>query len=152
LDSVWFLVGFFLIHLVAYVVAGMVSQLFSQDIYGEEGVLSGYVRDVGKPEERRRQGLVMVPAQLIRAVLMALVLLLILEPLEAMGYGQRALFLGGLMFVYTDIAAAVPFTNTIEGLVYLEPGLVSRSAFWKVQAEGIIYAILFGLGASWLLF
>lgn len=152
MEYVWFFIGFFLIHLVAYVVAGVISQLFSRQVYGDDGVLAGYLRDVDKPEERRRQGLVMVPAQLIRAVLMALVLLPILEPLEEMGFGLRALFLSGLMFVYTDIAAAVPFTNTIEGLVYLEPRLVRPSVFWTVQAEGIIYATLFGLTAAWLLF
>lgn len=152
MEYLWFFIGFFAVHLVAYVVAGLLSQMFSQDVYGEEGVLSGYLRDLSRPDERQRQGLVMVPAQLARAVLMALVLVPLLEPLREMSFGLRGLFLGGLMFVYSDIAAAVPFTNTIEGLVYLKPELVSRSAFWTVQAEGIIYAVLFGLGATWILF
>jgi hypothetical protein len=56
------------------------------------------------------------------------------------------------MFVYADLASAIPFPNTIEGLVYLEEKYVRLDSFLTIQFEAVVYSLLFGLSAGWLLF
>jgi hypothetical protein len=150
---VWFSSGFFAVHLAAYVIAGVVTQLWSKDIYhGPDALLAPVLRDVSGEAERLRQGKLMVPAQLVRALLMSVVLYPLLDALGDLASPVRALVLGGLMLVYADVASASPFPNTIEGLVYLRERFVTASAFWRLQSEAVIYSALFGLGAAWLLF
>jgi hypothetical protein len=150
---VWFSLGFFVVHLGAYVVAGVLTQMWSKDIYhGRDALLHPVLRDVSEEAERQRQGRLMLPAQLLRAVLMSVVLYPLLDALGAFAYPTRAAVLGGLMLVYADIASASPFPNTIEGLVYLRARFVTASAFWRLQSEAVIYSVLFGASAAWLLF
>lgn len=154
LRFVWFTLGFFAIHLVSYTVAGVVSQLYSKELYrGPDAVLEPMLRDVYEDETaQRRQGMLMVPAQLARAVLMAAVLFPLLDALGELSVAVRAVVLGGLMFVYADLAAATPFPNTIEGWVFLKPRYLTREAVWKISSEAAIYSVLFGVAASVLLF
>lgn len=154
MDYVWFTLGFFAIHLVAYVVAGVLNQqLLSKEIYGgEQPLFAPFFRNVDAPDERRRQGRLMIPAQLARAVLMAIVLFPLLPAIGDLSFGVRFAFLAGLMFVYTDLAAATPFANNIEGLVYLKPRFTTRDVFWRIQAEAIVYSLIFGVSAAVLLF
>ena len=150
---VWFSLGFFAVHLGAYVVAGVLTQLWSKDIYhGDDALLHPVLRDVTEDDERRRQGRVMLPAQLLRALLMSVVLYPLLDALGELAYPVRSVVLGGLMLIYADVASASPFPNTIEGLVYLRRRFVTASAFWRLQSEAVIYSLLFGAVAAWLLF
>lgn len=154
MDYVWFTLGFFVIHLIAYVVAGVLNQqLLSKEIYGgEQPLFAPFFRTWDEPDERRRQGRLMVPAQLARAVLMAIVLFPLLPAIADLSFGMRFAFLAGLMFVYTDLAAATPFANNIEGLVYLKPRFTTSDVFWRIQAEAIVYSLIFGGSAAVLLF
>ena len=147
-----FVAGFTIIHTLAYTVAGVVELQFADYIYGGEDRRVDFVRDMTIPEESSRVGLVFLPAQLARGVLMAVVLLPLLSAIGDLTYGIRVAFLAGLMFVYADLASAVPFPNTIEGLVYLEEEYVSRDAFLTIQFEAVVYSLLFGLSAGWFLF
>jgi hypothetical protein len=36
--------------------------------------------------------------------------------------------------------------------VYLRERYITASAFWRLQSEAVIYSLLFGLAAAWLLF
>ena len=47
------------------------------------------------------------------------------------------------MFVYADLASAVPFPNTLEGLVYLQPPYVSRPVFLRISVEAVVYSVAF---------
>ena len=154
MDYVWFTLGFFLIHLGCYVTAGVLNQqLLSKRIYGgEQALFAPFFRNVEEPEERRRQGKLMIPAQFGRAVLMSIVLFPLLPAIGDFSFGTRFAFFAGLMFVYADLAAATPFSNNIEGLVYLKRRFTSKDVFWRVQSEAIVYSLLFGALASWLLF
>ena len=149
----WFSLGFFLIHLGAYVVAGVLTQLWSKDLYhGPDALLAPVMRDVSEEAERLRQGKLMVPAQLVRALLMSVVLYPLIDPIGGLDFPVRFAVLGGLMLIYADIASASPFPNTIEGLVYLRQRFINPSAFWRLQSEALIYSVLFGAFAAWLLF
>jgi len=147
-----FVAGFTVIHTLAYTVAGLIELQFADFIYGGEDRRVDFVRDVTIPEESSWVGRAFLPAQLARGVLMAIVLLPLLGAIEDLTYGIRVAFLAGLMFVYADLASAVPFPNTIEGLVYLQEKYVSRDAFLAIQFEAVVYSLLFGLSAGWFLF
>ncbi len=56
------------------------------------------------------------------------------------------------MFVYTDLAAAVPFSHNLEGFVYLKSRYVKRDLLWKLYLEMVIYSLIFGAAAGWFLF
>lgn len=49
------------------------------------------------------------------------------------------------MFVYADFASAIPFSNTIEEIVYLKKEFVKKRVFWTIQLEAILYSLMFGL-------
>ena len=59
--------------------------------------------------------------------------------------------MSSLMFIYADLASAVPFSNTIEGFVYLKKEFVQKRVFWIIQMEAIMYSVMFGLLSAWLL-
>jgi uncharacterized membrane protein YvlD (DUF360 family) len=103
-------------------------------------------------KENLRVAKLLVPAQFIRGILMSLVLYPILPYLETLNFGMKFLFMGGIMFVYADFASAIPFSNTIEGKVYLEKQFVEKKVFWAIQFEAIMYSIIFGLLSAGFLF
>ncbi len=94
----------------------------------------------------------LVPSQILRAVLMSVVLYPIIPFLQELSFLMQFLFMGGLMFVYADFASAIPFSNTIEGIVYLKKKFVEKKVFWTIQLEAIIYSVLFGLLSALFLF
>ena len=153
MEYVWFSLGFVAIHLGVYIVAGALTLQFTKDLYtGDNALFTPFLRDVQVPEEKTRQGIVIWPAQLARGLLMSIVLYPILGPLAELSPGARFGFLAALMFVYTDLAAATPFSNNIEGLVYLKKRFTRPDAFWRIQSEAILYSTLFGALATWTLF
>lgn len=48
--------------------------------------------------------------------------------------------------------SACPFSNTIEGLVYMKKRFVQKSVFLKITSEAVVYSLLFGGFGAWLLF
>ncbi|MEX1335286.1 MAG: hypothetical protein AB1Z66_08310 [Candidatus Limnocylindrales bacterium] len=154
LEYLVFSLGFFVIHLVLYVAAGWFTLRFvSGDLYqGEGALLTTFMRDGSDP--RQQAGLMgrLLAAQAVRALLMSVVLYPLLGPIGELPFELRALFLGGLMLVYADLASAVPFPNTLEGLVYLQPRFVSRPVFLRISVEAVIYSVAFGILAGWFLF
>ena len=55
------------------------------------------------------------------------------------------------MFVYADFCSAIPFANTVEGLIYLKPRYVKKALFWTIQLEAVLYSVMFGAAVSWFL-
>ncbi|MGM0401128.1 MAG: hypothetical protein ACQEQT_07500 [Chloroflexota bacterium] len=143
--SLWFI----LVHTGAYVIAGMLALNISKDLYHGKDRLLDFVSD---SNESKRLKTWFIPAQLLRGLLLSIVLYPVLGALGHLSFGLRFAFMAGLMFVYTDFASAVPFPHNIEGFVYLRHRYLSRKAFWKLQFEIVIYSLMFGLLASWLLF
>ncbi|MGK7393519.1 MAG: hypothetical protein ACNS62_03065 [Candidatus Cyclobacteriaceae bacterium M3_2C_046] len=101
--------------------------------------------------ESKRIAKLLLPSQLIRAVLMSVVLYPVLPFLRDMSFGLQFVFMASLMFVYADFASAIPFSNTIEGIVYLKKEFVKKRVFWTIQLEAIIYSLTFGLLSAWIL-
>jgi len=104
------------------------------------------------PKEAAKVNIKIIPIQLIRAIFMSVVLYPVIGRLAELSFGLRFAFMGGLMFVYADFCSSIPFSNTLEGLIYMKSEFTKTKIFWTIQMEAIIYSIIFGVSASWLLF
>lgn len=145
--------GFFILaHFIAYIIAGVITYRFSKDLYEGKDRLLDFLKDMAIDEHNAEVGKYSLLAQIFRGFLLSIVLFPILNSLEALNFLTRAIFFAGLMFIYTDLASAMPFPDSIEGFVYLKKKYLKASAFWIMQAEMIIYSVTFGLLASWLVF
>ena len=143
---------FFVIHTIVYYIAGAINYQFSKKLYGgKDQLYKSFLRNMSDPSEVLNVNKKIIPTQLVRAVLMSVVLYPVLGVLGDLSFGFRFLFFGGIMFVYADFCSAIPFSNTLEGLIYMKPEFVKKKVFWTIQMEAIIYSLLFGLAASWLL-
>lgn len=144
---------FFIAHFTSYLVAGFIDLQLAGKMYkGKDRLYKDFFRDMNNQKESLRIAKLLIPSQLVRAILMSAVLYPILPFLLTLSFWQQCIFMGSLMFVYADFSCAVPFSNTIEGLVYLKSEFVKKRVFWTIQLEAIIYSILFGLLSAWLLF
>jgi len=143
---------FAVIHTVSYTVAGMIALPLSKSVYEGPGRLLDYLKDMADPQEKQSVQRRVLPMQLVRGVLLSVVIYPILGPVGELSFLLRFLFFGGLVFVYTDLASADPFPCNIEGYVYIKDRYRSSSTFAKMQAEMLIYSVLFGLAVSAFLF
>jgi hypothetical protein len=153
MEYIRFTLLFFLIHTIAYYIAGIINYQFSGKLYGgRDQLYKSFLRNMSDPKEAGGVNKKILPVQMIRAVLMSVVLYPVIGYLGELSFGLRFLFMGGLMFIYADFCSAIPFSNTLEGLIYMKPEYVKSRIFWTIQMEAIIYSILFGLAAGWFLF
>lgn len=137
---------FFILHFFCYNIAGVIDFHLAQKMYvGKERLYKSFFRDMNDKKEKMRIAKLLIPSQFIRAILMSLVLYPILPFLNQLSFELKFIFMSSLMFVFTDLASAIPFSNTIEGLVYLKKEFVEKKVFWIIQLEAIIYSLLFGL-------
>ncbi len=144
---------FFVIHFVCYMIAGAIDLRLAKKMYsGKDRLYKSFFRDMSNNKEVSRIGKLLFPAEFVRAILMSIVLYPILPFLQELSFTIQLFFMGGLMFVYADFASAIPFSNTIEGIVYLKKEFVEKKAFWTIQLEAIIYSVLFGLLSALFLF
>jgi hypothetical protein len=144
---------FFAIHFICYIIAGVIDMQLGKKMYeGKNRLYKSFFRNMQDKKESQRIAKLLLPSQFIRGILMSAVLYPVLPFLGELSFGMQFLFMGGLMFVYADFSSAIPFSNTIEGFVYLKKEFVEKRVFWTIQLEAIIYSILFGWLSSWLLF
>ncbi|MFO7710214.1 MAG: hypothetical protein R6V53_00450 [Candidatus Woesearchaeota archaeon] len=135
---------FVLAHTLCYVLAGVLDLQLAKKIYSGKDRLFKSLRDMNDPEESRRIARLLVPSQVARGLLMSIVLYPILPYLLELSFLTRFIFISSLMFIYTDFSSAVPFSNTIEGIVYLKKEFVQKKVFWTIQLEAIMYSLMFG--------
>jgi hypothetical protein len=147
LFSLWFI----LLHTAIYTIAGAIALRISKDLYEEKNRLLDFLRDMSVESENKYVAKRFFPAQILRGLLMSIVLYPILGFLGEMHILLRMAFFGTLMYIYTDIASAVPFPHNIEGFVYLKERYRKKGFTWKLHLEILLYSILFGILAGWLL-
>lgn len=147
-----FSLTFFLIHFVCYVIAGVIDLQLAGKMYsGKNRLYKSFFRDMDDQKESNRVARLLIPSQFIRAILMSLVLYPLIPFLVEQSFGLQFIFMASLMFVYADFASAIPFSNTIEGIVYLKKEFVEKRVFWTIQLEAVLYSIMFGLLSAWIL-
>ncbi len=143
---------FFAIHLTCYIIAGVIDFQIAKKMYsGKNRLYKSFFRDMDDSIESNRIAKLLLPSQFIRGIIMSIVLYPILPLLGELNFWMQFVFMASLMFVYADFASAIPFSNTIEGIVYLKKEFVEKRVFWTIQLEAIIYSVLFGLLSAWLL-
>lgn len=152
LDYLIFIVGFTVIHTVAYVVAGAVDLKISENLYSGEDRLVDFHRNMSNKKQSSHVEKYFIPAQLVRGFLMAIVLLPIFGMLGDISFILRFAFLAGIMIIYADLASANPFSHNIEGFVYLKEGYIDTKFLPVLYFETFTHGILFGLLSAWLLF
>ena len=153
IEYISFSLLFFVIHLVCYVIAGIIDLQLAKKVYsGKNRLFKSFFRDMDDKKESNRIGLLLIPYQFIRAILMSVVLYPVLPFIKELSFAMQFIFMASLMFVYADFASAIPFSNTIEGIVYLKKEFVRKRIFWTIQLESVLYSVLFGLLAAWILF
>ncbi len=144
---------FFVIHIVCYIIAGVIDFQLAQKMYsGKNRLYKSFFRDMDNKKESMRIAKLLIPSQFVRGIIMSMVLYPILPYLGELSFVIQFVFMASLMFVYADFASAIPFSNTIEGIVYLKKEFVAKRVFWTIQFEAILYSLLFGLLSAWLLF
>lgn len=112
---------FVAVHLVCYIIAGVIDLQLAKKIYkGKDRLYRSFFRNMEDKQESNRVAKLLLPSQFIWGILMSLVLYPILPYLKELSFGMQSLFLGGLMFVCADFSSAIPFSSTIEGIVYLK--------------------------------
>ena len=146
--SLWFT----LIHVLSYMIAGMLALRISKDIYDGKSRLMDYLRDMSDEKESKNVHRWFIPGQIVRGLLLSIVLYPILLPLGDLSFGVRFLFFAGLMFVYTHVACAAPCPDNIEGLIYMKDRYIKKPSFFKFQFEMAIYSLLLGFLVSFFLF
>ena len=152
IDYIYFSLLFFIIHLVCYVIAGVIDLQLAKKMYsGKNRIFKSFFRDMEDDKENKRIAKLLIPSQFIRAIFMSLVLYPILPLLKDLSFEIQFIFMASLMFVYADFASAIPFSNTIEGIVYLKKEFVKKRVFWTIQLEAILYSLMFGLLSAWFL-
>ncbi len=152
MEYIKFSLLFMLVHTGAYFIAGMLAYRISRDLYQGENRLLDFLKDMSNESENARVAKLTLPMQLVRGLLLSIVLYPIIGLLGDLSYILRFVFLAGLMFVYTDFASAIPFPHNIEGIIYMKDRYLKKSAFWKLQFEMIVFSLLFGAVAAWILF
>ncbi len=144
---------FFAIHFVCYMIAGVIDLQLAKKMYsGKNRLYRSFFRDMDDKKESMRIARLLIPIQFVRGIVMSMVLYPILPYLGELSFVMQFVFMASLMFVYADFASAIPFSNTIEGIVYLKKEFVEKRVFWTIQFEAILYSIMFGLLSAWLLF
>ena len=153
MEYIRFTLLFFVIHTITYYIAGLINYQFSKRLYGgRDQLYKPFLRNMADTSEAIGVNKKIIPVQLIRAIFMSAVLYPVIGFVGDLSFGIRFLFMGGLMFVYADFCSAIPFSNTLEGVIYMKPEFVKPRVFWTIQMEAIIYSVIFGLATSWLLF
>ena len=152
MDYLIFILGFTLIHMAAYTIAGALTLKISKEVYEGKSRLMIYLRDMSDEQERGHVQTMFLPAQLLRGILMSLVLLPILPALGELSFVLRSTFLGGLAFIFTHLSSASPCPDNIEGYVYMKERYFNKSTFLKFQGEMLLYSVVFASFTAWLLF
>lgn len=145
--SFWFIV----IHTAAYTIAGAAALRFSGDLYRGKDRLYDFQRDMDDPAESKHVQKWFLPAQLLRGLLFSVVFYPALGVLSGLSFPLAFLFVFGLLFVFNDMGCANPFPHNIEGQVYMKERYLRKRKLWKLYFETFVYALLGGVGISWLI-
>jgi hypothetical protein len=137
------------IHVVTYIGVGVLAYIFlTRDFFNTSNVLVAQV--MRTPEDPKLWSHVtrwMLPFQVIRGVLIAVVLYPFLSTLRSWNYWKRVATIGGLYVVLGQWASTVAGSGTIEGWLILRPEFTSANIVIKAMIEGFVQGLAL---ATWL--
>lgn len=137
-------------HAVTYFLAGSIAyQLLTKKLYtGPDPLFASYMRTEADPALWSHVMTWLLPANLLRGVLMAAALYPFLGMLTSWPLFKRFLSVSALYLIFGFWAAAGAVPGNLEGLVYLRPEFTVRVHF-LVQPEIIGQGLAFGLWLAW---
>ncbi len=149
----WFAVRVTVAQAVTYIVAGIIAYpLFTRQFFeGASPLLAPLMRLPTEPELWSHVTRWMLPAQIVRGILMAGALYPFLGALQSWSFTKRFLSLASLYVVLGQWTSPVAGASTIEGWVILRPEFTTPHIVSRVIPEGLIQGLAFGAWlARWL--
>ena len=119
--------------------------LLTKDLFEDpDSVLARIYRTQAEPELWDAVYVWIVPVQIVRAFLIALVLYPFYDTLNAWGYWKRFISIAGLLVLLGHLAGS---SGIIEGLYMLRPEFVTPEILFRSLPEPIVQGVLI---AAWL--
>lgn len=149
----WFAVKVTVAQAVTYIVAGMIAYplLTRQFLEGSSPLLAPLMRLPSEPELWSHVLRWMLPAQVLRGILIAGALYPFLSTLQAWSCTKRFLSIASLYVVIGQWTSPVAGASTIERWVILRPEFTTPYIVLNVIPEGLIQGLGFGAWlARWL--
>lgn len=149
----WFAVKVTVVQTVTYIAAGIIAYpLFTRQFFeGSKPLLAPLMLLPSEPALWGNALKWMLPAQILRGVLIAGALYPFLKTLQSWSFMKRFLSLASLYVVIGQWTSPVAGASTIEGWVFLRPEFTTLYVVLNVIPEGLIQGLGFGAWlARWL--
>ena len=141
-------------HVVTYIGVGVVAYaLLTHEFFDNpNGLAARVMRTPAEPALWNHVARWMLPLQIVRGILIALVLYPFLSTLRNWSYQKRAAAIAGLYVVLGQWASTVAGSGNIEGWLILRPEFTAPGIVVKAMIEGFVQGVAFaGLLARWMM-
>ena len=130
-------------HVVTYIAVGALAYpLLTREFFeGTSGLATQVMRTPADPALWAHVTRWMLPFQVLRGVLIALVLYPFLGTMTRWSYMKRVAGIAGLYIVLGQWASTVAGSGTIEGWLILRPELTSPNVVVKAMGEGFVQGL-----------
>jgi hypothetical protein len=130
-------------HVVTYIAVGALAYpLLTREFFeGSAGLAAQVMRTPAEPALWAHVTRWMLPFQVLRGVLIALVLYPFLGTITRWSYAKRLAAIAGLYIVLGQWASTVAGSGTIEGWLILRPEFTSPNVVVKAMGEGLVQGL-----------
>jgi hypothetical protein len=137
------------VHVVTYIGVGVLAYtLLTREFFDNpSGLVAQVMRTPSEPALWNHVMRWMLPFQVLRGVLIALVFYPFLSTFRSWGYWKRVATTAGLYVVLGQWASTVAGSGTIEGWLILRPEFTSPNVVVKAMVEGLVQGLAL---AAWL--
>lgn len=137
-------------HVVTYVGVGVLAYAFlTHQFFEPQGLAAQVMRTPADPQLWSHVTRWMLPAQVLRGLLIAIVLFPFVPTLSGWNYWRRVATLAGLYVVLGQWASTVAGSGTIEGWLILRPEFTEPRIVLAAMAEGLIQGIALAAWLAW---
>lgn len=136
-------------HIVTYIGVGVLAFMFiTRELFNPNGIAAQIMRTPDQPDVWRHVTVLMLPFQILRGFLIAIVLFPFLPCLYSWPYWKRVVTIGGLYMVLGQWASTIAGSGTIEGWLILKPEFTTFPVVIKAMAEGFIQGLALSIWIS----
>lgn len=136
-------------HVVTYIGVGALAYMFlTREFFdGSNALVAQVMRTPAEPALWSHVTRWMLPLQVLRGILIALVLYPFVPALRGWSYGKRAAAIAGLYVVLGQWASTVAGSGNIEGWLILRPEFTAPKIAVKAMIEGLVQGVAL---AAWI--
>ena len=130
-------------HVVTYIGVGVLAYTFvTREFFDNpNGIAALVMRTPNQPDLWRHVTVWMLPFQVMRGLLIALVLYPFLPTLRSWHYWKRVAAISGLYVILGQWASTVAGSGTIEGWLILKPEFTAPAIVIKAMLEGLVQGL-----------